>query len=132
MYYCIISLCSSNGMINVEGSVGCYLYKNSVELRNRLMDHWFMDPTPEDPYRTICPEEGDDGYENKVEYINHVMSIADKRQDEIHHFPRLSLNSSCCEVFLYCTNHKSKIIYDSRENTYVILTKEELDTLYGR
>ncbi len=132
MYYCIISLCSAGRLATVEGSVGCYIYNNSAKLRDRLMIHWFMVPTLEEPYRTIYPQEGDDEYKDKVEYVDHVMRISYERQDELHHFPRLSLNSSCCEVFLYCTNDKNKIIDNGELEQYVILTREERNKLYGR
>lgn len=130
MKYCSISLCSNLGHNKIKNGMICFVYDTLHELTQGLMECWFLDPIPEDKWNTIDPETVNT---NKEVYIQHVLNnlVPDKPLS----FNRLSYNHSCCELNLYCTEDKTKIVIEEEPGrsdltTYIILTEEEIRTFF--
>jgi len=117
-YYCTISRCSNlsaNPIFNPNYvSVSCRVFTSPITLAS-FLDGFHYHLTPDT---------------TKEEYIRTV--VATEIMDEPLRFKSLSMNSSCCELYLYITSDSSRIVYDEENNrSYVLMTPDQDKNLWS-
>lgn len=129
--YCTISKCSNLG--HHEGlpknALMCSVYHSIEDIRKSMMDCWFFSPTHEDQWRVLSPKPNEEGYEEKLQYIEDSLCILSQEYDYVHSFEKLMYNTSCCELYVYVTDDNSKIL-KYQDYYYLFLEQDEIDELW--
>lgn len=150
-YYCLISECSNIGRNHVFDpqfhSTHCVVIDSISKLRAELNEYnYVFDIYPNDIYTKQQDREYTDDSNNgitnenvgmyftyitepnktKKDYIDHIVQniTHNTYADKLFSFTKLSLNYDCCELYMYVTTKKEKIV-SRDEMQYVLFTNNE-------
>ncbi len=154
-HYCLISKCANLGRNPVFNSnlnsIFCEVIKSADILRNELNGYKYVpdidpnysnmerDKEYDDNLNLNLSDEDDICFsyltepsptEGKPCYIDYILQNVtnSNNNNKLYSFTKLSLNRDCCELYLYVTTEKEKIVFDKHE--YVLLTDNEKKALW--
>lgn len=155
-HYCLISKCANLGRNPVFNSnlnsIFCEVIKSADILRDKLKRYKYVPNIDPNYSNTEQDKEYDDSLnlnngddicfsyltepnltEGKPCYIDYILQNVTNgdNNNKLYSFTKLSLNYDCCELYLYVTTEKEKIVFDDNyKHEYVLLTDNEKKALW--
>jgi len=155
MHYCLISICANIGhnpifdphLISMECTavvesisdlqseldkykyiyeIHPYFWSNDIEEQDKEYDDQLIDGDD------VCFAYLEKSNNTKKDYIDHIIRNVHRDASDtnkLYSFKKLLMNNDCCELYMYVTSDKSRIVYQ-KDRKYVLFTDGEKKALW--